>query len=61
MTVGELIEKLKSVDPDMDVFCNSSKGEFDYGLVNSASKSFITFHHPDKDEEEMQVFLIDEE
>tara|TARA_R110000822_G_scaffold80191_2_gene191224 strand:- start:5660 stop:5857 length:198 start_codon:yes stop_codon:yes gene_type:complete len=65
MKVKELIEKLKKINPEMDVFCTSNTGEYEYGIVSTAKTSFIRLNEDvrdfDKEDEETLVFIISEE
>ncbi len=65
MKVKELIKLLNEVDENMEVYCNSKTGVFDYGIVNSASAKSITIVDGDgfigEEPGEKLVLIIDEQ
>ena len=60
MKVKELIEKLEKVNPELDVFCTSNTGEYDYCVVNTAGERDLQRWDGEEDEE-IPCFVIDEE
>lgn len=60
--VKDLIKALENVDPEMDVFCTSNTGEYEYCSVNSAKVRGIRIDEVDykDDDDETIVFVIDE-
>jgi hypothetical protein len=64
MKVKDLIKKLENIDPEMLVFCTSNTGEYEYCIVNTAHVSSIRIdgvNDPEIDDDETDVFLIDEQ
>ena len=43
MLVKELVKELEKHPPEMEVFLDERKTEFNYGLVNSVSKTKVDF------------------
>jgi len=65
MKVKTLIKELEKVNPNMDVYCTSATGVFDYGVAYTAKPKMI--HMADGDgclednQKERLVFVIDEQ
>ena len=65
MKVKDLIETLKTIDPNIDVYCTSASGAYDYGKVFTAKTKIITIvngkglsgDYP----KEKVVFVVDEQ
>lgn len=64
MRVKDLIEKLKKVSPEMEVYCTSSTGIHEYGMVHTAKAKMLTMVDEDgatgEDPKEELLFVIDE-
>jgi len=62
MKVKDLIEELKKVDQELNVYVPARHGEYDYGFVNSADARLIYVMDDDENppDEEVLVFLINE-
>jgi len=65
MKVKDLIKKLEAANPNMEVYCTSNTGVFEYGIVHSASQKSITIVDGDgfsgDNPKEKMVFVIDEQ
>jgi len=65
MKVKDLIKKLESVNPNLEVYCTSKTGAYEYGVVHTASTQSITIvdenGFTDDNPKEKTVFVIDEE
>ena len=63
MKVKDLLKALENANPELPVFCTSNTGEYEYCIVNSAHVSSLRIdevNYKDEDEE-TEVFLIDEQ
>jgi hypothetical protein len=65
MKVKDLIKKLEAVNPNMEVYCTSNSGAYEYGVAHSASPKSITIVDGDgftgDNPKEKTVFVIDEQ
>ena len=65
MKVKDLIEKLKEVNPEMEVYCTSATGVYEYGKVYTAKPKMITMVDGDgatgEEPKEELLFVIDEQ
>ena len=64
MKVKNLLKALENVNPEMDVFCTSNTGEYQYCVVNTAKVSELIIdelNNPEDSEDVTDVFLITEE
>ena len=63
MKVKDLLKALENVNPEMDVFCTSNTGEYEYGVVNTAHVSELNIDELNNPEDDngIDVFLIDEQ
>ena len=64
MKVKTLLNILENVNPELDVFCTSNTGEYQYCVVNSAHVTELTIdevNDPEDEEDVTDVFLITEE
>ena len=59
MKVKHLIEKLQEADPNMEVYCTSNTGDWDYCKVYTAEPKFLAIE--DAEGEASLVFIIDEQ
>lgn len=50
MTVAQLIKELEKYPDNMDVFIDTRKTEFTYGLLNSVRTDIVTFIEDMEDE-----------
>jgi len=64
MKVKDLIKKLESVNPNMEVYCTSAAGDYDYSIVHTACAKSILIDDGDdfigENPKEKTVFVIDE-
>ena len=63
MKVKDLLKALKNVNPEMDVFCTSNTGEYEYCVLNTAHVSELNIDELNNPEDDngIDVFLIDEQ
>jgi hypothetical protein len=65
MKVKDLIKKLETVNPNMEVYCTSNSGVYEYGVVHTASPKSITIVDGDgfigDNPKEKTVFVLDEQ
>jgi len=64
MKVKDLIKSLENANPEMEVFCTSNTGYYEYGLVNSAIVSKIRIdevNYAENEEDYTTAFIIDEQ
>lgn len=65
MKVKDLLKKLEAVNPNMEVYCTSNSGVYEYGVVHSASPKMITMADGDgfmgENPKEKLLFVIDEQ
>lgn len=65
MKVKDLLKKLQEVNPNMEVYCTSNTGAYEYGVAHSANPKMITIVDGDgficNNSKEKLVFVIDEQ
>jgi len=64
MKVKDLLKSLENANPEMEVFCTSNTGEYQYGIVNSAKVSEIRIdevNYLEDEEDYTTAFIIDEQ
>ncbi len=63
MKVKELLKALENVNPEMNVFCTSNTGEYEYCIVNSCGERELIIESGDADTDDVveTFFVIDEQ